>query len=267
MKKRIKDFLEKAVRNPIGRIFILPVLRFYFFLKSSRIQFFKCIPRYNEDDLLTANHPVFMEDEWFMDCYNSAVKEGLAVSDKIHWRAHVACWAGFKAMGLEGDFVECGVYKGFLSKIVMDYIKFRDSSKNFYLLDTYEGVSEKYLTKKEREKILFWGYDLCSSYEDVKKTFKDYKNVKIIKGTVPDTLVEVNSDKIAYLSIDMNCTMPEIAAAEYFWDKLVEGAVVLLDDYGHSGYEEQRFAFDEFAKRKNVSILCFPTGQGLMIKP
>jgi len=69
------------------------------------------------------------------------------------------------------------------------------------------------------------------------------------------------------LHIDMNCTLPEIAAAEYFWDRLVSGAAMLLDDYGHGGHEEQKYAFDGFAKRKGVEILSLPTGQGLIIKP
>jgi len=42
---------------------------------------------------------------------------------------------------------------------------------------------------------------------------------------------------------------------------------MILDDYGHVGYEEQRCAFDKFAEEKNVDILCLPTGQGLILKP
>lgn len=91
--------------------------------------------------------------------------------------------------------------------------------------------------------------------------------MKFIKGAIPETLPQVDSDKIAYLHIDMNCVEPEIAAVEYFWDKLVSGAIVVLDDYGHAGHEEQRYAFNDFVKRKNVPILCLPTGQGLIIKP
>ena len=65
----------------------------------------------------------------------------------------------------------------------------------------------------------------------------------------------------------MNCAVPEIAAAEYFWDKLVSGAVIVLDDYGWVCHIEQKLAFDEFASRKNVQVLVLPTGQGLIFKP
>ena len=78
------------------------------------------------------------------------------------------------------------------------------------------------------------------------------------------TLSEIRN--VAYLSIDMNCVLPEIAAAEYFWPKMSHGAIIVLDDYGHTGFDKQRLAFDKFAKEKRVPILFSPTGQGIIIK-
>jgi hypothetical protein len=65
----------------------------------------------------------------------------------------------------------------------------------------------------------------------------------------------------------MNNVLPEIAAIEYFWDKLVQGGIVVLDDYGFTSHLQQKLAFDEFAKRVGVLILTLPTGQGLILKP
>jgi hypothetical protein len=65
----------------------------------------------------------------------------------------------------------------------------------------------------------------------------------------------------------MNIANPEVAAMEFFWEKLVPGAVVLLDDYGFQDYCEQQQALDEFALSKGVSIATLPTGQGLLLKP
>ncbi len=65
----------------------------------------------------------------------------------------------------------------------------------------------------------------------------------------------------------MNTRDPEIAAAEYFWDKLVSGAAIVLDDYGWRKHIEQKRAFDDFASRRGVQVLSLPTGQGLILKP
>lgn len=256
--KKLKIFLKRILPQKI--------LYLYYIYKVSRIKFIKWTPTYNEDEFMTGHNSDFMKDEKFIKCYNSAVKKGLAINDKIHWRAHIICWAAQKAKDLDGDFIECGVAKGFLSRIAMDYIDFKNIHKKFYLLDTFEGLNEKYLTQKEKDKIQKKYWDYGTSYEKVKETFSDFHNVEIIKGAVPETLIKVQSQKISYLSIDMNCTIPEIASLEYFWNKLVSGGVIILDDYGHAGHEEQKYALDDFAKRKKIPILCLPTGQGLIIK-
>jgi hypothetical protein len=60
---------------------------------------------------------------------------------------------------------------------------------------------------------------------------------------------------------------PKIAAAEYFWSRIVSGGVIILDDYGFPHHINQKLAFDQFAKERNVQILCLPTGQGIIFKP
>jgi hypothetical protein len=64
----------------------------------------------------------------------------------------------------------------------------------------------------------------------------------------------------------MNSVEPEIAAATFFWDKVVKGGVVILDDYGFPLHINQKIAFDRFVLERGQSILCLPTGQGIIIK-
>ena len=84
---------------------------------------------------------------------------------------------------------------------------------------------------------------------------------------MPDTLPSVPIDRVAYLSLDMNIAEPEIAALEFFWDLLVPGAVVVLDDYGWSDHRVQYEAINTVASSLDVSVLTLPTGQGLLIRP
>lgn len=71
--------------------------------------------------------------------------------------------------------------------------------------------------------------------------------------------------------LDMNAAYPEKAGAEYFWDRIVTGGVILSDDYGHSrpngGVIVQKRAFDDFAESKGGEVLTLPTGHGLVVKP
>jgi hypothetical protein len=101
----------------------------------------------------------------------------------------------------------------------------------------------------------------------VRANFSQLKNVQIIQGPVPDTLGAVDTQKIAYLHLDMNCASPEVAAFNYFWEGLVPGAFVLFDDYAYHSFEPQKSALDAAAATKVLKIVSLPTGQGLLIKP
>ena len=79
--------------------------------------------------------------------------------------------------------------------------------------------------------------------------------------------LEVAASAIAYLSLDMNWAVPEQRAAEYFWDRIVPGGIILHDDYGFKLHEEQRKMMDRFAASRGVQVLALPTGQGIILKP
>jgi O-methyltransferase len=228
---------------------------------------------YSNDLLFTYHNADFLKDPLFIESYNLGKNTDggtLLKNYDIEWRIHVLCWAAKHAMHLEGDFVDCGVHTGIFARAVMNYVDFNKSQKKYYLLDTFNGLDEKYSTEEELLRNTAMGYDKEDSetlYNQVKQTFKDF-NVKIIKGTVPETLIHVDSNKICYLSIDMNCVEPEIAALEFFWDKMVSGGMIIFDDYGYANMSnDQKMAHDKFAESKGVKILTLPTCQGLLIKP
>ena len=251
----IKHFIKKAIPKKF-----LPKAKAINFILRNKVT-------YAQDCLYTTVNADFMNDARFANAY--AKGRALMLESwgdyQFHWRAYVACWAVQKASGIDGDFVECGVNTGMLDRMIIEYVDFGKLPKKFYLMDTFQGMDEAYSTEAEMKRSHTMGY--VDVYEQVKKTFKEFPNVELVKGPIPDTLPLVPSKAIAYLSIDMNCVAPEVAALEYFWDRIVSGGVVLFDDYGFPGHEDQKRAHDAFAMKKNVSILALPTGQGLIIKP
>lgn len=220
---------------------------------------------YNNDGLITFHNSDFLKDPLFAEAYKRGKETGSWGQSDLEWRAYVVCWAVNKGKALNGDFVECGVNRGGLARMSMHYIDFNNlKDKKFYLLDTYCGFPDRYkhLVACPSK------YEYSECYEEVVKTFSKFPNAVIIRGSVPDTLPQVKAEKVCCLLIDMNYAEPEVAAAEYFWDKLSSGAVIVLDDYGYiPEYYRQKTAFDDFAKRKGVQVLLLPTGQGLIFKP
>ena len=231
---------------------------------------------YDQDGLRSIHNHDFMNDPKFIHAYNQASKAE-SVEKKVHWRMHTLLWTAEYAMNLgEGDFVECGVYKGFFSTGAMDYLNWNSKNKSFYLFDTFKGRDYNQLNEEEKisnpqEQIIQKNLKNLQSIEDVydiaKRNFLPYKNVHIIKGTIPYSLTQAKIDKVSYLSLDLGCAYPEIEAAKYFWSKMVKGAIAIINSYSYIGYTEQKKVLDKFAKEKGISILSLPTGQGIYIKP
>lgn len=227
---------------------------------------------YDFDGLRSIHNHDFMADPRFKKAYDRGIKAA-GIDYNWYWRVHVGLWAASVAVKLEGDFVECGVNKGFLSSAIMEYMDWNTLDKQFYLLDTFCGIDMRYVTEEEKgsniedknAKLIENGF-YTLDVNEVKRNFEEWDNVTIIQGSIPETLVQIASHKIAFASIDMNCSPPEVAAMEYLWDRLVPGAIIVLDDYAYSGYLPQKIGMDEFAHRKGIEILSLPTGQGIMVK-
>lgn len=224
---------------------------------------------YDQDKLYTFHNHDFMTDPAFVRAYQRGV---LAADDDYHWhwRVHVGRWAASGAAKLAGDFVECGVNRGFLASAIMEHLQRDGLGKTFYLMDTFSGIDARFITAEERaggilERNRSEFY--TTSLDTVQKNFAEWENVQIIAGAIPETLAAVTAKRIAYLHLDMNCAPPEVAAFEHFWHRLVPGAFVLLNDCAYKGFEPQKIAMDGAARAVDVQIMSLPTGQGLMIKP
>lgn len=155
----------------------------------------------------------------------------------------------------------------------MEFLDWDSLNRTFYLLDTFQGIDLRYVLDGEirhavdmNETMLESGF-YVQGVESVEANFSQWKNIRIIEGSIPETLNQVETKSVAYLHLDMNCAPPEITALNFFWDRLLPGAIVLIDDYGFGGHEAQKHAMNAFAKEKDVMIAALPTGQGLLIKP
>ena len=272
---------------------IRPLYILYSILRNWRIRLMTWKPTYSGIGLITDHVPSFMESERFNSAFLRALYHQHYFSIPDSWKNHVTCWAAEQGTKLEGDFVECGVAKGFTSKVILEYLGYSSArmcekskvwpwscpddgclchidnqisdepkNKNFYLIDTYNGADPKLFTENDKNR----HFDYPEMYEFVKEKFKRFPNVKVVKGSIPEVLSDLPIEKVAYIHIDMNYMIPEIAATNFFWPKMSKGAVMVLDDYGHQGFDEQRLAFDKFAEEKGVPILCLPTGQAIMVK-
>jgi O-methyltransferase len=218
-----------------------------------------------EDGLATTHNCDFLSDPRFLRALAVAEKTNSWNGSGIRWRAYIVCWLSNFVLRLPGDFVECGVNKGGFARLIIEYAEIANSGKRVYLFDTFKGFVPELLRPEEAGLLDTYNYADCLA--EVQETFSPFPFVDLVPGPVPETLSSREIKAVCFLSIDMNCVEPEIAAAEFFWPKMTSGAVIILDDYGFSLHIAQKIAFDLFAEKHGVSVLSLPTGQGVIFKP
>jgi hypothetical protein len=228
---------------------------------------------YEQDGLATIHNDNFRRLPSFKAAYRRGVEATNGCDPSFEWRVHVALWAAQASLRTPGDFVECGVNGGFMSSAIMHRLRWNEVHRKFFLVDTWNGPPMNQYDEVEirrgsrhlaEDAIARKGY--LMDLERVRANFAEWQGAVIVQGLVPEVLPTIATTQVAFLHLDMNCAYPERAALEFFWECLSPGAIVLLDDYAYSGYEQQGIAIDSLANRLGVEVLSLPTGQGLIIK-
>ncbi|HJW57621.1 MAG TPA: class I SAM-dependent methyltransferase [Burkholderiaceae bacterium] len=213
---------------------------------------------YTGDNLFTYHRNLsFLEDEKLMTAFRKHAET--QVEQSILWRIATVTWGARNGMRLEGDFVEIACYKGTTARVVCDYVDFAShTDRHYYLYDLFDhdpNMPHHAMPEHSRE-----------LYAKVKQRFADTPNVTVTQGKVPDVLADVAPEKIAFMHLDLNNADAEVGALEVLFDRMVPGAVLVLDDYGWLGYREQKLAEDPWFEKRGYRVLELPTGQGLLIK-
>lgn len=213
---------------------------------------------YAGDNIFTyARNLSFLDDSELIHAFSKHAKTN--VEQSMLWRTAIVLWGVRNGLHLKGDFIESACYKGTTVRIVCDAINFSQyKDRYYYLYDLfYHDDTMPH-------------HDLPEHSEDLyKKTvqrFSDCPNVKVIQGRVPEIMAEMAPQKIAFMHLDMNDAQSEIGALEKLFDRMVPGALLVLDDYGWLAYRTQKLTEDPWFAQRGHHVIELPTGQGLVIK-
>src|ERR1700743_1474733 len=167
---------------------------------------------------------------------------------------------------IEGDIVECGVWRGGSTMAAIDtLINVGDTTREVYLYDTFEGMSEP----SELDKESFTGTaaaELLKKYPDIKciSALEEVQNnvgnlkypaqlVHYVKGKVEETIPNTIPAKIALLRLDTDWFESTAHELEHLYPLLVSGGGIIIDDYGH--WEGARKAVDEYIADNKLPLL------------
>ena len=168
---------------------------------------------------------------------------------------------------LEGDFVECGVWRGGSTLLVKMIFEEYGNNSKVWLFDTFKGMTEpsdddinfagqlakdKYFKSKKKDYV-DWAY---ASYHEVKEIFLksgvNIQDCEFVKGDVLKTIPEYHDKlkKISFLRLDTDWYESTRIELDYFYPKIVNNGFLVIDDYGHWG--GSRKATDEYFSEKNI---------------
>ena len=164
---------------------------------------------------------------------------------------------------IDGDFVECGTWRGGLAALLLYFIISKNLKKHLYIYDTFEGMTlpneldisvngEKALNtfhaKSKDNKTSDWcnaGLDIVeNTLNSVDSNYKKYTS--FIKGKVEDTLTVTENlpKKISLIRLDTDWYESTKLELEIFYNKISPNGILILDDYNF--WAGQKQATDEF---------------------
>lgn len=178
-----------------------------------------------------------------------------------------------ESLGMEGDFVEVGVWRGGSSIIAK---KFLGKGRKFYLYDTFAGMTKpteydfrvgsndfhSTLSKWENENEGNENKWVLAGLDEVEKNFKEFnlfdEDLIFVKGDVRNTLKQESTPTdILVLRLDTDFYDSTLVELQVLWPKLKSGGILILDDYGH--WDGARRAVDEyFAAIGEIDLLKLP---------
>lgn len=136
-----------------------------------------------------------------------------------------------KENNVEGDIVEFGVYTGSWLNDLNNICKNINLNKKIYGFDSFQG-----LPSLSQYDFPVWEVgQFNANYDDVYKFLDcgNNKNIKLVKGWFRDTfpLLKEEISKICYARIDCDLYEPAKECLEFLTGKLVDGSILVFDDW------------------------------------
>lgn len=175
---------------------------------------------------------------------------------------------------LNGDFAECGVWKGHSAYIISSILSMNKFTGDFHIFDSFEGglpkkvEKDKNLRKDLTEKQIQSESDVFKSTEDeVISCLSNFKFVYPYKGWIPDRFNEVENKLFQFLHINVDLYEPTKDSLDFFYPRLVENGAIICNDYGSCKFPGAKKAVDEFLEENNFKMFYeVPMGGCFIIK-
>lgn len=199
-------------------------------------------------------------DEQIWDLYNNLILS----KDINRIRKLLVRYELFKkSLNVPGDIIECGVFKGVGLMYWLKLLKIfaYGEDKKVIGFDTFSKFSsqlkayEKNSAKKYIKESNFKGIDYKKLILKIKEN--GFENCILVKGEINNTinnfLKQNKGLRISLLNIDFDTYTGTKTILQNMYERVSRGGIIILDEYGKSGWGESD-AVDEFFRKKKIKI-------------
>lgn len=177
------------------------------------------------------------------------------------------CWTLWNIVGallktnLEGEYWECGVFRGGSAALISDVLKGKAVHPTFRLFDTFCGIPYK----DDVDKHNVGEFDNTSV--ELASKMIGYDKAIFNKGVIPDSFAGLESTKIVFCHADLDMYRSIKTCCDFVWPRLVVGGAIVFDDYAVPSCLGARIATDEFFADKRALLVHGANGEAVAIKP
>jgi len=241
------------------------------------------------DSLLSELHAGFVSEEYAVDYqallhefgarvkFNDMEPEFHPILDSVRPYSMTtverlyALWSSVRYLldaGIDGDFVETGVWRGgSMMLVAREILRAGAAPRQLWLYDTFTGLPrpnaeldvdvlgnraiDGWQARNLDGDNSVWAYaDETEVRRNMASTGYPAERLRFVAGKVEATIPTQAPDHIAMLRIDTDWHVSYAHVLNTLYDRVVPGGVVLFDDYGH--FLGARQAVDEFRRTRGI---------------
>lgn len=165
-----------------------------------------------------------------------------------------------------GNIIEIGVWRGGTGALIAKQAKDCGIIDTVFLCDTFTGIV-KATSRDSSYKGGEHADTSCQIVEDLIFNKMNLDNVEILEGIFPETTghkVEGLQFRFCHIDVDVYQSAKDIV--DWLWDKMVQGGIIVYDDYGFNSCDGITKAVEEQMKCNDRFVIHNLNGHAIIIK-
>ena len=200
-----------------------------------------------------------LEEEMNSDSYFKMIFDRDAVISDL--KGYVLYRSLKELVNSPGDIAEIGIYKGGSANLLAECIK--DTDKTLYLFDSFdEVIPDTQFVPDDGTN----GHSFHYTIEEVQKKLNRFNNITIYPGIFPSTAHNVEDKIFCLVHVDCDFYAPILACCEFFYPRMIDGGIMVFDDYEFFETPGATRAVNEFFNGKIEDIFLSSACGGFVVK-